>query len=170
MAAGLRLLGPLSRLGLTIAAAVLIVDQATKFWLLERFDIAAAGRVAVAPFFDLVLVWNRGISYGLFPQDGDLGRWVLVGVKLSAAIILGLLLARTSRRITALAFGLIIGGALGNAIDRIVHGAVADFFLLHWRGFEWYVFNVADVAIVAGVIGLLYESVFDRRKNAANTK
>jgi signal peptidase II len=155
--------GPLSRLGLMIAVATAAVDQASKLWLLYVFDIAARQRVVVTPFLDLVLVWNRGISYGLFPQDGPAGRWVLLGLKVVAVMVLWLWLARSGLRLTAVSLGLIIGGALGNAIDRIAYGAVADFALLHittptWS-FNWYVFNLADVAIVAGVIGLLYESL-----------
>jgi signal peptidase II len=154
--------GPRTRLGLAIALAVAVADQASKLWLLFAFDIGARQPVAVTPFLDLVLVWNRGISYGLFQQDGALGQWALLGVKGLAVLLLWVWLARSGLRLTAAAIGLIIGGALGNAIDRIAYGAVADFVLFHittatWS-FNWYVFNLADVAIVAGVAGLLYES------------
>jgi signal peptidase II len=151
------------RLGLIVAGVVLVLDQALKVWVLFGFELGRKGLVRVLPGFDLVLTWNTGISYGLFPQSGDVGRWVLVGIKVAAAILLIVWLTRTRQRLTAVALGLIIGGALGNAIDRIAHGAVADFVLLYvatatWR-FDWYVFNLADAAIVAGVIGLLYESL-----------
>ena len=117
----------------------------------------------VGPFLDLVLAWNTGISYGLFPQVGPFGQWALLGVKLIAVALLWIWLACAGGRFTALALGLIIGGAIGNAIDRVAYGAVADFVLLHvntatWS-FHWYVFNLADVAIVAGVAALLYESL-----------
>jgi signal peptidase II len=123
--------------------------------------------VALAPFVDLVLTWNRGISYGLFQQDGPFGQWALLAVKAAAVALLWVWLARAETRATALALGLIVGGAVGNAIDRVAHGAVADFVLLHvetatWR-FDWYVFNLADMAIVAGVAILLYESVLGSR-------
>ena len=154
-------------LGAVIAAIVFIIDQASKWWLLGPFAIAEKGRVPVAPFVDFVLVWNRGISYGLFQQDGDLGRWVLVAVKLVAAVALSVWLARTQSRLIAVSLGLIIGGALANALDRVIHAAVVDFFLFHLGGFEWYVFNLADAAIVAGVVGLLLDSVLSGRKNAA---
>jgi signal peptidase II len=127
--------------------------------------------VAVTPFLDLVLVWNKGISYGLFQQDGPIGQWVLLSLKIVAVALLWGWLARSGLRLTAVSLGLIIGGALGNAIDRLAYGAVADFVLLHlttatWS-FNWYVFNLADVAIVAGVAGLLYESLAgDRAKKA----
>ena len=110
------------------------------------------------PFFDLVLVWNRGVSYGWFAQHTAFGRFGLVALSLVASLALWIWLARTERPLTAAAIGLVIGGALGNALDRVIYGAVADFFLLHWRGFDWYVFNIADLAIVAGVGLLLYES------------
>jgi signal peptidase II len=159
--------GPLSRLGLISALAAAVVDQLAKVWLLFVFDIASRQRVAVTPFLDLVLVWNRGISYGLFQQDGPVGQWALLILKIVAVTLLWLWLARSDSRLTAVSLGLIIGGALGNAIDRLAHGAVADFVLLHlttatWS-FNWYVFNLADVAIVAGVAGLLYESIVGRR-------
>ncbi|MEZ5841530.1 MAG: signal peptidase II [Hyphomicrobiales bacterium] len=165
--AATRVFGPLSRSGLLVAAAIFLADQASKWGLLLGWDIAARGRVPVLPFVDFVLVWNRGVSYGLFQQDGDIGRWFLVAVKVTAAIALTFWLARTRDRLIAFCLGLIIGGALGNALDRIVHGAVVDFVLLHAGGFEWYVFNLADVAIVAGVAGLLYDSMIGGRKNAA---
>jgi signal peptidase II len=155
--------GPLSASGLAIVAISCAVDQASKFWLLLAFDLADRGRVAVAPFFDFVLTWNTGISYGLFPQEGPVGQWALFAFKLAAVVFLWVWLARASSRLTALALGLIIGGALGNAIDRLHWPGVLDFVLFHietaaWS-FRWYVFNLADVAIVAGVVGLLYESV-----------
>ena len=159
--------GPLSRLGLLTAAGVVAADQASKLWLLFVLDIGARQRVAVTPFLDLVLVWNRGISYGLFQQDGPVGQCALLFLKIVAVGLLWLWLSRADLRLTAVSLGLIIGGAFGNAIDRFAHGAVADFVLLHlttatWS-FNWYVFNLADVAIVAGVAGLLYDSVWGER-------
>jgi signal peptidase II len=119
--------------------------------------------VTVTPFLDLVLAWNTGISYGLFRQEGPLGQWLLLALKAIAVILLWIWLARATTRLTALSLGMIIGGAVGNAIDRYAYGAVADFVLFHITtadfSFKWYVFNLADVAIVAGVIGLLYETV-----------
>jgi signal peptidase II len=155
------------RLGLLVAGLVCVLDQALKLWVLFGLELGRKGLVHVLPGFDLVLTWNTGISYGLFPQGGQTGRWVLVAIKIGAAILLTVWLARTRDRLTAIALGLIIGGAIGNAIDRIAHGAVADFILLYvatasWR-FDWYVFNLADAAIVAGVIGLLYESLVQDR-------
>ncbi|HLK80139.1 MAG TPA: signal peptidase II [Xanthobacteraceae bacterium] len=152
------------RLGLTAALAAAAVDQAVKLWLLHGFGLTERGRVPVTSFLDLVLAWNTGISYGLFQDAGPLWQWVLLGLKTVAVVLLLAWLARTRSRFAGIALGLIVGGAIGNAIDRAVHGAVMDFVLFHvtagaWA-FQWYVFNLADAAIVAGVIGLVYESLF----------
>jgi signal peptidase II len=154
------------RLGVMVALFTAAVDQAVKFWLLYSFDLPGRGRVVLTPFLDLVLAWNTGISYGLFAQTGPLGQWALFALKMIAVVLLAVWLARTGSRLSAVALGLIIGGAIGNALDRVIHGAVMDFVLFHITtasfSFNWYVFNLADVAIVAGVIGLLYESLFAR--------
>jgi signal peptidase II len=159
--------GPLTRLGLIAAGASAAFDQAVKYWLVAVYGLGTRGRVPVTPFLDLVLVWNTGISYGLFQQDGALGKWFLLAIKLGAVVLIWVWLARSQSRLTALALGLIMGGALGNAVDRLVYGAVADFALLHlttaqWS-LNWYVFNLADVAIVAGVAVLVYESLVAAR-------
>ncbi len=160
--------GPYSPLGLAVALVTHLLDQANKAWMLHVYDIGAKQKVALTPFFDLVLVWNRGISYGLLPQDTAAGRFGLIAFAALASLALVVWLSRITTPLTAIAIGLIIGGAVGNAIDRAVYGAVADFFAFHAFGFEWYVFNIADVAIVAGVIGLLYDSVFGGHKKAEN--
>lgn len=158
--------GPAQRLGLITGAVTIALDQAAKLWLLFGFDLADRGRVVVTPFLDVVLAWNTGISFGMFQQAGPLGQWALFALKVIAVALLGMWLVRTGSRLSGLALGLIIGGAIGNAIDRLVHGAVMDFVLFHLRGstwtFQWSVFNLADTAIVAGVIGLLYESLVVR--------
>jgi signal peptidase II len=159
--------GPLTRFGLVVAAVSAALDQASKLWLLYVFDLPARAPVRLTPFLDLVMTWNKGISYGLFQQDGPLGQGVLLAIKVVAVVLLLIWLARAPSRLTAVALGLIIGGAAGNAVDSVLHGAVADFILFHittetYR-FDWYVFNLADAAIVAGVAGLLYESVLGDR-------
>jgi signal peptidase II len=157
------LTGPLTRLGLAIALVTAALDQASKLWLLYVFDLPAKIPFRITAFLDLVLVWNKGISYGLLQQEGPLGQWLLLGFKAAAILLLGLWLARTGSRLTAVALGLIAGGAVGNAIDPFLHEGVADFVLFHITTqtihFNWYVFNFADSAIVAGVAGLLYESL-----------
>lgn len=155
--------GPVTAFGLATAAVACILDQALKVWLLRVFDLGSRGRISVAPFTDLVLTWNTGISYGWFQQEGPFGQWALLALKAVAVALLWIWLARAGSRLSALALGLIIGGAIGNAIDRLAYGAVADFVLLHGWGFYWYVFNLADVAIVAGVAVLLYESLLGDR-------
>jgi signal peptidase II len=161
------LYGPLTRLGLIAACAACAFDQAVKLWLLGIFDLANRGLYHVTAFLALVLTWNPGISYGLFPQESDFGRYVLLALKTGAVAVLWVWLARAESKLTALSLGLIIGGALGNAIDRVAYGAVMDFVLFHIDTesfkFAWYVFNLADAAIVAGVIGLLYESFLGGR-------
>ncbi|MCT8970391.1 signal peptidase II [Microbaculum marinisediminis] len=158
--------GPLTGLGASVALVVFLLDRLHKWAMLGPIDIAARGRIEVAPFFDLILVWNRGVSYGLFQQDTEAGRWVLVAVKIVASLALWIWLARAHSRLTAVSIGLVIGGAIGNAVDRAIYGAVADFFHFSAFGWSWYVFNLADVAIVAGVVGLLYDSLTDSHKTA----
>lgn len=159
--------GPLSRLGLSVALASLVIDQAHKWWMLAIYRIQDKGRVAVTPFLDLVFVKNLGISYGV--GAGQIGQHVLALFAVCAALAMSVWLARAATsKLMAVSIGLIVGGAVANAIDRVLIGGVADFFSLHGFGFYWYVFNIADVAIVAGVAGLLYDSFVVSRKRAAN--
>ncbi|MCO5130460.1 MAG: signal peptidase II [Xanthobacteraceae bacterium] len=150
------------RAGIVAATVALLLDQASKLWLLFVFDLGHRGAVAVTPFLDLVLTWNTGISYGWFQQDGPWGAAMLLGFKVVAVIALAIWMARSKTRPATIGLGLIIGGAIGNAIDRAAYGAVVDFALLHFRWgektFNWYVFNIADAAIVVGVALLLYDS------------
>lgn len=151
--------GSLQQFGLLIAALIFVLDQITKYAVLYGLDLATRGKIYVAPFADFVLAMNRGISYGLFPQDGEFGRWVLFSIKIAASVLFFFWLRRASSKVVAAALGLLIGGALGNALDRAIYGAVVDFVALHAFGFRWYVFNLADSAIVAGVVGLLYDAL-----------
>jgi signal peptidase II len=150
------------RVGIIAAIVALVLDQASKLWLLFVFDIARRGAVRVTPFFDIVLAWNVGISFGWFQTDHLLAQFVLTAVKAVAIIVLALWMAWSRTVLATVALGLIIGGAIGNAIDRFAYGAVVDFALFHveiaGKTYNWYVFNVADVAIVAGVVALLYDS------------
>jgi signal peptidase II len=151
------------RLGLLAAVSVLVLDQASKYWLLNVFDIGHRGAVKLAPFFDLVLALNPGISFGWFQNDSPTAQLILILIKAVAVLILAVWMARSRTLIATIALGLIIGGAIGNAIDRFAYGAVVDFALFHVQiggnTFNWYVFNLADVAIVAGVAALLYDSL-----------
>ena len=160
--AGGNRLNPHVRPGVIAAVAVLALDQASKLWLLFVFDIARRGAVKVTPFFDLVLAWNVGISFGWFQNDSQLAQISLMIIKAVAVIVLAIWMARSRTSLATIALGLIIGGAIGNGIDRFAYGAVVDFALFHLQiggnTYNWYVFNLADVAIVAGVAALLYDS------------
>jgi signal peptidase II len=151
------------RAGLIAAIVTLVADQVSKLWLLDVFDLAHRGTVRVTPFFDLVLAWNIGISFGWLQSNSAVVQFGLMAVKALAVIALGIWMARSRTLMATVALGMIIGGAIGNAIDRIIYGAVVDFALFHLeigeKSFNWYVFNIADVAIVAGVIALLYDSL-----------
>src|SRR5258708_5504847 len=155
-----KLIGPTSALGLAMAAVTLAADQASKWFVLHGLHLGTGDVITVTPFFDLVLAMNRGISYGLLPQDSELGRWILVMVNLAAAGLFVLWLRSARAGLLAAAPGLLICRSLANAIDRAVYGAGVDFISLHALEWHWYVFNVADAAIVAGVIGLLYDALY----------
>ena len=162
--------GPLSQLGYAMLLLTLGFDQAHKLWMLSIFRIQEKQHVEVTPFFDLVFVKNTGVSYGMFLQDSTQGQWLLAGFAVLAVLAMAVWLARgVTDRLVAASLGLIMGGALSNAVDRIRLGGVADFFQLHAFGFYWYVFNLADAAIVAGVIGLLYDSFAPNRNRAAKS-
>jgi signal peptidase II len=157
----LNLWGRLAPLGLAMAALSFGFDQSIKWYLLNIVNMQELRQITLTPFFDLVMAWNHGVSYGLLTTHT---QGLLVGISLLISLVLWMWLCRTPRPLTAAALGLVIGGALANALDRMMHGAVADFFLLHWQEWDWYVFNPADMAIVAGVGLLLYESVVERAK------
>lgn len=149
--------------GLASAAGALLLDQASKLTLLYGFgfkDFHGNQSVQVLPFFNLMMVWNRGVSYGLFPASGRVGSFALVFLALLAVAGLGWWLWNANRPVLAAGLGLVIGGAIGNnLIDRLIYGKVADFFHFYVFGYSWYVFNVADAAITFGVIALLYDAL-----------
>src|SRR5665213_753339 len=146
--------------GLVAAAGALIADQGAKFALLYGLGflhLAPGQGVPLLPFFNLVMVWNPGISYGLFPASSIVGTAILVLVSLAAIAGLGYWLWGMTSLSLALGAGLVIGGALGNLIDRLVYGRVADFCHLYGFGYDFYVFNIADVAITFGAVAIIYE-------------
>jgi len=149
----------LVRLGLMVAVVVTIIDQGSKH-LLKSLLTDRISIEVIPGFFDLVTVWNRGVSFGMLSGDGALPPWVLSAVAVAISIALFLWLTRITLRWTAMAIGLVIGGAVGNVIDRALWGAVFDFADFHVGGWHWPAFNVADAAIVLGVAALLVESVF----------
>ncbi len=162
--------GPFSSLGLWTAVGTFALDQAHKWWMLLIYRIEEKGRVVVTPFLDWAFVLNRGISYGSFQQDSMTGQYALAAFAVVASIGLLVWLARgVDNNVLAASVGLLIGGALGNGLDRLLKGGVIDYISLHAFGFYWYVFNIADVAIVAGVLGLLYDSWVVSRSQAAKS-
>jgi len=153
------------RTGLLIALVVLVADQASKIAVLDFFA-GSPQAVPVTSFFNLVLVWNRGVSFGMLDSAGAGVPWLLSGLAL--AVVVGLLywLARAEHRLTAIGLGLVIGGALGNVIDRIRFGAVVDFLDFHAFGWHWPAFNVADASIVVGAGLLLVDGLLASRREA----
>jgi signal peptidase II len=155
-------------LGATIAVLTLAADQANKLWLIFGYDIEARQPVRLAPFFDVIFAKNPGISYSLLRAQSGTERLALLALTLAATLCIGVWLWRAGTKIVGASLGLIVGGALGNLCDRLAYGFVADFYHFHLGSFSWYVFNLADVAIVAGVGLLLYDSLFLTRKTAAS--
>jgi signal peptidase II len=151
-------------LGALIALATLAADQGNKLWLIFIFGIEARQPVQLTSFFDVIYAKNPGISYSLLSARSDMERYGLLAFALAATAILCYWLWRSKSRIVGAGLGFVVGGALGNAYDRFAYGFVADFYHFHVGSFSWYVFNLADVAIVAGVALLLYDSFFPARK------
>ena len=148
--------------GLATALIVLALDQASKWWVLHGLDLPALRQVHVLSFFDLTMVWNQGVTFGLLQQNTAWGPWVLAGVALVVVALLGVWMSRAERRLTPKALGAISGGGGGNVIDRLRFGAVVDFIHLHAGGYSWYVFNAADSAVVCGVAALVIEGLLPR--------
>jgi len=148
--------------GLAAAAIALIADQGSKILMLYAFgfvNMSPGDAIDVLPFFNLVMVWNPGVSYGLFPASGPFGAALLDIFSLAAVIALGYWLWQVTRPALAVGLGLVIGGALGNLVDRLIYGKVADFFHFYAFHYDWYVFNLADCAITFGVAALLYDAL-----------
>jgi lipoprotein signal peptidase len=161
----------LTLLGLLVALLVLIADQGSKWWVLNGLDLPALGQVVLLPVLNLTMVWNRGVTFGLLNGFGPWGHVVLAAVALGVVGALGLWLRRAETKVVAIAIGAIAGGAIGNVIDRLRYGAVVDFIHAHvaspWGDLSWYVFNVADAAIVCGVAALVIDSQWSRRSRPA---
>lgn len=153
---------PFLKLGVAIAVLVLVADQLSKVYFLDLMQQNPAG-IPVLPFFNLVLVWNTGVSFGLFQEDSALRSWTLIAVAVAVMIWLLVWLWRAEQRLVVVALGAILGGAIGNIIDRLRFGAVFDFLDFHAFGWHWPAFNVADSAIVVGVGLLLLDGFLPRR-------
>ena len=145
--------------GILIALATLSLDQFHKWAMLEVVHIAERQPIRLTPFFDLVILWNNGISFGMFQRYAN-GRFILSLVALTIIFILLLWLRKINKSGESFAIGLVMGGALGNVIDRLRFGAVADFFDFHVAGYHWPAFNVADSAVCVGAFILCYTSIF----------
>lgn len=149
-------------LGMATALFIIVLDQLSKWYVLDILEIWKNSPINIASFFNLVMVWNHGISFGMLSHHRL--PWVLIALALVIIVVLVRWLTRVKHRISALAIGLVIGGAIGNVIDRIRFGAVFDFLDFHAFAFHWPAFNVADSAIFIGVVVLCFESMIQPAK------
>lgn len=152
------------RLGTLACLLVLLADQASKAWILYGLHLPDIGSIEILPVLNFTMVWNRGVTFGLLTSLGAASSWVLAAIAACVVVALFLWLRRADNRLTAIAIGAIAGGAVGNVIDRLRFGAVVDFLHAHAFGHSWYVFNVADAAIVCGVGALLLDSMRSSRR------
>ncbi|MCG8509325.1 MAG: signal peptidase II [Rhodospirillales bacterium] len=155
------------RKGLGLAVLAFGLDQATKWWIVERV-MQPPRFIEITPFFNLVMGWNRGISFGLFNNDSPYNAWVLTTIAAVIVVVLLVWLRRAERGVIAAGIGLVIGGAIGNAVDRMRFGAVADFLDFHVAGFHWPAFNVADSAIFIGAALLVFDALFGQPEKHKN--
>ena len=149
--------------GALMALLVLAADQVSKYWVLEILNLPDLRQMVVLPFFNLTMVWNRGVTFGLLAADNGWSQFALAGIAAAVIIALGVWLKRADHWLVALSLGAIGGGAIGNVIDRLRFTAVVDFLHFHAWGWSWYVFNVADAAIACGVAALVLDGLFLRR-------
>lgn len=154
----------LTALGVITGLLVLVADQASKWWVLDRIDLPELRQIELLPVLNLTMVWNRGVTFGLLTDFGPWGHIALAGLALAVVAALGVWLRRAERIPVAVALGAIAGGAIGNVVDRVRFGAVVDFIDAHaatpWGDFHWYVFNLADASIVCGVAALVLDSLW----------
>ena len=154
--------GAATRLGVISALVVLALDQASKYWILNVLDLPDLRQVVLLPVLNLTMVWNQGVTFGLLNGIGAWSHLVLSAVALCVVGALFVWMRRADNALAALSIGAIAGGAVGNVIDRLRFGAVVDFIHAHIGDWSWYVFNIADAAIVCGVVALIVESQFRR--------
>lgn len=147
--------------GLAIAAAIVILDQLSKWYVVEVV-MNPPRSIEVTPFFNLVMGWNRGVSFGLFNSGSAVTGWLLPVLAATIIVVLAVWLSRVDRLLLGAALGSIIGGAIGNVIDRLRFGAVADFLDVHAMGYHWPAFNLADTMITVGAVVLIFDSLFVR--------
>lgn len=157
------------RKGLGVALLIFGLDQATKWWIVESV-MDPPRIIPLAPFFNLVMGWNRGVSFGLFNQASPYNVWILTAIALIIVVVLVFWLRKAERQLVVVAIGLVIGGAIGNVLDRLRFGAVADFLDFHFAGFHWPAFNVADSGIMIGAGLLVLDALLagpEKNKNKA---
>ncbi|MBL4907731.1 MAG: signal peptidase II [Sneathiella sp.] len=159
-------MNPVLRIGLVIATLIVIIDQAFKIQMVEYMANHPYG-IEVTSFFRLVMVWNSGVSFGMF-AGGDTTRWILISVSIIISIILVVVLAKSDKKMIGYAIGLVLGGAIGNIVDRLHYGRVADFFDVDLIFMRWPAFNIADIAIVCGVMLMLLENLFFDKNSSKN--
>ena len=158
-----------SQCGALVALLVFVADRASKWWIVDILDLANRKPVEIFPFLDLAMVWNKGISLGLFQTDNAAGQWILIGLTSAVSVAIGYWLYQAKSNFLSVALGLVLGGAIGNIWDRIQYGAVADFFHFHMGAWSFYVFNVADAAITLGVILLIWDALLSPQKEPKQT-
>lgn len=154
------------RLGLVVAVVAFLLDQASKLWFVDHLKLAEIeGGIEVFPVFKLVMVWNYGVSFGMFSNGDDASRrWILIGIAAIITLFMLIWLWKSRDRVLSLGLGLVIGGAIGNVVDRLRWGAVADFFYFHYEEWYWPAFNIADSAIFIGVVLLCWDSIVNPEK------
>lgn len=153
--------------GLASGAVVFLLDQLSKYWILYDYHLPDRGSVAIMPGLNFTMVWNHAITFGMLGGAGAAGRIIFSVVSLAIVSALFVWISRTSRLLVAVLLGAIAGGAVGNVLDRLKYGAVVDFIHAHAWGWSWYVFNIADAAIVCSVCGLILDSFYSDRKDRA---
>ncbi len=159
----------LTALGLITALVVLVADQASKWWILRVLDLPDIGQIVLLPVLNLTMVWNRGVTFGLLTGFGQWSYLLLAAVALAVVAALAVWLRRAELRLVAIALGAIVGGAISNVVDRLRFGAVVDFIHAHIGSWSWYVFNLADAAIVCGVAALVLDSILPHARRAGST-
>lgn len=158
----------LTLLGLLTALVVAAADQASKYWVLHGIGLPEKGQIVLLPVLNLTMVWNRGVTFGLLSGSGTWSYLVLAAVALAVVVALGIWLRRAESPLVAASLGAIAGGAVGNVIDRLRFGAVVDFIDAHLGAWHWYIFNLADAAIVCGVAALVLENLLSRPHKRTN--
>ena len=150
------------------SSSVFLIDLLSKNKIISIFKDGVVEKIYVNEYLDFILVFNTGISYGLFSGGGDFQKWILISLSILIIIFLLSFIRNESSILSKLSISFIIGGALGNVLDRFIYGAVVDFISLHAKGFSWYIFNIADMFIVIGVILFILSQFILSKKNVGN--